>query len=150
MKDLKNEINELSKLSPHDVNEYTAKGNEIENKFNQMPMDEVRQHFRPLIEKKNPKKKDWMTNKDFDIFLRRSFGGETDLPKPKITLGHGAKYALVKLFYLFYDKCQIEYYNQNRNKEPFLNLLKDAFLTKEFDDLDTSNFKKSNSNYEWN
>lgn len=123
---------------------------ENENKFNQMPMDVVRQHFRPLIEKKNPKKKVWMTNEDFDIFLRRSFGGETDLPKPKITLCYGAKYALVKLFYQFYDKCQAEDYNQNRNKDPFLNLLKEAFSTKEFDDLDTSNFKDSNSKYEWN
>ena len=115
-----------------------------------MPMEEVRDHFKPLIEKKNPKKKVWMTNEDFDIFLRRSFGRDENLEKPKINLGHGAKYAIVKLFYQFYEKCQIEDYNQNRNKDPFLNLLKDAFLTNEFDDLDTSNFKGSNSKYEWN
>lgn len=123
--------------------------NQLENKFNQMPMNEVRSHFKPFIEKKNPKKIVWMTNEDFDIFLRRSFGKDESLEKPKINLCHGAKYAIVKLFYQFYEKCQIEDYNQNRNKEPFLNLLNDAFLTKEFEDLDTSNFKASNSKYEW-
>lgn len=124
--------------------------NPIENRFNQMPINEVRSHFLPLIEKKNPKKMVWMTNEDFDIFLRRSFGRDESLEKPKINLGHGAKLALVKLFYQFYEKCQIEDYSQNRNREPFLNLLKDAFLTKEFDDLDKSNFKASNSKYDWN
>ncbi len=124
-------------------------GVNIGNKFNQMPIEEVKSHFLPLIQKKNPKGKIWMSNSDFEIFLKRSFGLQTDLSKPKINLGHGAKMALVKLFYQFYDKCQSGDYNQNRNREPFLNLLKDAFLTKEFDNLDTSNFKAI-SKYPWN
>ncbi|MEB2779994.1 hypothetical protein U3A58_06295 [Algoriphagus sp. C2-6-M1] len=121
----------------------------IKNIFNSMPIEQVREHFRPLTEKENPKKMVWMTSEDFEIFLSRSFGKVEDLEKPKINLGHGAKLALVKLFYQFYEKSQIEYYSQNRSKEPFLNLLKDAFLTKEFNDLDASNFKASNSKYEW-
>lgn len=122
----------------------------IVNKFNSMPIEEVREHFRPLTEKENPKKKVWMTNEDFENFLKRSFGKEENLEKPKINLCHGAKMALVKLFYQFYEKCQIEDYSQNRKKEPFLILLKDAFLTNEFESLDTSNFKSSNSTYDWN
>jgi hypothetical protein len=114
-----------------------------------MPIDQVRDHFKPLIEKKNPKGVIWMSNEDFKIFLRRSFGKDESLNKPKINLGNGAKMALVKLFYQLYEKCQIEDYTQNRNKEPFLNLLKEAFLTDEFNDIEASNFKASNSKYEW-
>jgi hypothetical protein len=122
---------------------------DIENKFNQMPIDQVRYHFKPLIEKENPKGVIWMSASDFDIFIERSFGMQTDLSKPKINLGHGAKYAIVKLFYGFYDKCQVEFLTQNRNKGPFIELLKKAFDTDIFDDMTNDNFKEK-SNYEWN
>jgi hypothetical protein len=152
IKEIKKGVSELSQITDQkQTNNLKHKeSNGLKNKFNLMPFEEVRSHFLPLIKIPNPKKIIWMTNEDFETFLRRSFGGEKDLEKPKINMGHGAKYAIVKLFYEFYNKCQIEDYNQTRNREPFLNLLKDAFLTKEFDDLDTSNFKASNSQYEWN
>lgn len=122
----------------------------IKNNFNQMPIEEVRSHFKPLIEINNPKGVIWMTNEDFDIFIRRSFGKDESLEKPKINLGHGAKMALVKLFYQFYDKCQNEYLTQDRKKDFFLDLLKNAFNTDIFNNLDNSNFKsKKSMKFEW-
>src|SRR5690606_21297005 len=76
----------------------------IENKFNQMPMNEVQDHFKPLTEKKNKKGEIWMTEEHFHNFLKRSFGGKMDLPKPKINIGNRGKFAVVKLFYLYYQK----------------------------------------------
>ena len=122
---------------------------EPKNKFTQMPFEEVRFHFLPLIKQKTPKREIWMTNEDFEFFLRRSLGREEGLIKPKINLGFGAKYAIVELFYGFYEKCQKGEYNQNRNKEPFVELLKNAFDTKIFDNIDNSNFKPKKSKYEW-
>jgi len=124
-------------------------GVNIGNKFNQMKIEDVRNHFLPLIKTKNPKKVIWMTTSDFEIFLKRSFDMQTDLSKPKINLGHGAKYATVKLFYKFYEKCQNEYLTQNRNKDPFVELLKNAFDTSLFNDLTNENFKGDKSKYEW-
>lgn len=146
----KNEVIAIRSYLSGPQNQDSPESEVIKNIFNSMPIEQVRDHFKPLIEKENPKKLIWMTNEDFDIFLRRSFGKDGTLEKPKINLGHGAKLALAKLFYQFYEKCQIEDYNQNRNKEPFLNLLKDAFLTEEFQKFETSNFKASKSKYEWN
>lgn len=123
---------------------------EFENKFNQMPIEEVRSHFKPLIEINNPKGIIWMTKEDFEIFIRKSFGEDESLEKPKINLGHGAKMALIKLFYQFYDKCQNEYLTQDRKKDPFLDLLKNAFNTDIFNNLDKSNFKsKKSMKYIW-
>lgn len=124
---------------------------DIENKFNQMPMEEVRDHFLPLTKLKNRKKEIWMTEEDFKNFLRRSFGMQTNLSKPKINIGYGGKYAIVKLFYQFYGKCQNESLTQDRIKDPFIDLLKNAFDTNDFDDLTNNTFqKRGNKTYDWN
>jgi hypothetical protein len=117
------------------------------NNFNSLPIDKVINHFNPLI-KKEIKGERWMSNEDFEIFIRRSFGMEK-LPKPKIKVGQGTKYALVKLFYQFYEKCLTENISENNKKAPFITLLKEAFDTDSFDDIRSDNFKKRNSKYEW-
>lgn len=123
---------------------------EIKNTFNSMPFEQVKDHFKPLIEKKNPKGKIWMTNEGFDVFLKRSFGKKINLSKPKINIGYGGKYAIVKLFYQFYNHCQNESLNENRSKNPFIELLKNAFDTKDFDDMTNENFKGDKSDFDWN
>lgn len=125
--------------------------NEFENKFNSMPIEEVREHFRPLTEKKNRISggEIWMAKEDFEIFLRRSFGGETNLPKPKINIGSKGKYAVVKLFHSFYEKTLDHPYNGPREKDPVFNLLKDAFKTSIFDNERKDNFKSDKSKYPW-
>lgn len=122
----------------------------IENKFNQMPINEVREHFKQLTERENKSGQIWMKNQDFEIFLNRSFGGIKHLPKPKININNRGKFAVVKLFYLYYQKCLNEDLQENRNKDPFLNLLKDAFDLDDFNDLRGDNFKGNKSKYDWN
>lgn len=124
---------------------------DFENKFNSMPIEEVREHFRPLTEKENKVSggEIWMTKEDFEIFLRRSFGGESNLPKPKINIGNTGKYAIVKLFHSFYEKTLDHPYNGPRGKDPVLNLLKEAFNTSIFENERNDNFKRDKSNYSW-
>lgn len=127
----------------------TGEKNTIENKFNQMPMDEVREHFKQLIEKKNPNKDVWMTKQNFDVFLKRSFGGQTNLPKPNINIGNRGKFAIVKLFHNFYEKTLDHPYNGPREKDKVFNLLKDAFNTSIFEKERKDNFKSDKSKYPW-
>jgi len=118
------------------------------SKFNGMAMEQVRAFFMPLVTKKNKDGKQWMTEEDFEIFMKRTFL-EIDLPKPKINVGHGNKYAVVSLFYKFYDFCDSENFTENNKKEPYLSLLKNAFNTTTFNDVELSNFKVK-SKYSWN
>jgi len=115
--------------------------------INEMPIEHVKNHFKKLVEKKNNGSEHWMTPEDFDVFIRRSFGLKLDLAKPKINIGPAGKYAVVKLFYLFYEECLD--YMPNNKKEPFVNLLKDAFITTRFNDLLIDNFKKNKNKYKW-
>uniref|UniRef100_UPI004047BE28 hypothetical protein n=1 Tax=Algoriphagus sp. TaxID=1872435 RepID=UPI004047BE28 len=117
------------------------------SKFNGMSMEEVRAFFMPLVTKKNKDGKHWMTEENFEIFMKRSFL-KIDLPKPKINVGHGNKYAVVALFYKYYDFCDSESFTENNKKEPYLSLLKNAFNTTTFNDVELSNFKVK-SNYSW-
>lgn len=144
-------INEIEKdLDQNSDPGNTDKDKGTENKFNRMPMNEIRSHFKPLTEKKNPSGEIWMTLENFNIFLKRSFGGETHLLKPKINIGNRGKFAIVKLFYLFYQKSLNENLQENSKKDPFLNLLKDAFDLDDFMDLRGDNFKVDKSKYDWN
>jgi hypothetical protein len=121
----------------------------IKNQFNTMLIEEVRKHFKPLIEIKKPNGEMWMTEGDFEIFMKRSFGGQTELPKPKINIGGTGKYAVVKLFYQFYSKSTDHPHNGNRKKDPFVKLLKDAFVNSDFNDLTNDNFKGDKHKHEW-
>jgi len=117
------------------------------SKFNGMSMEQVRSFFMPLVTKKNKNGKQWMTEENFEIFMKRSFL-QIDLPKPKINVGHGNKYAVVALFYKFYDLCDSENFTESNKKEPYLSLLKNAFNTTTFNDVELSNFKVK-SKYSW-
>ena len=124
---------------------------EIKNTFNSMPIEQVREHFRPLTYKKNKVLggEIWMTEKDFDTFIKRSFEGKK-LEKPNIKLGSRGKGAVVKLFHQFYSKA----FNgdfEMRGKEKYLELLKDSFDTSIFENVIISNFKsdEKKSTYKW-
>lgn len=120
----------------------------LENKFNTMPMVQVRSFFMLLVTKKNKDGIHWMTEEDFEIFLKRSFG-EIELPKPKINIGKAGKCAIKKLFFLFYEECLIESISENNSKDRFIPLLKNAFENNPFDDLTNNSFQKRDSKYEW-
>ncbi|MDN3205642.1 hypothetical protein [Algoriphagus sediminis] len=121
---------------------------ELKNHFNTLPMSMVIEHFRPLKELKNLNGDVWMSEKDFDVFIRRSFSGESNLDKPKIKLGSKGKYAVVKLFHKFYEKSLNADVEQNNRTEKFIELLQDAFQTSNFDKI-SHNFKARKSKYDW-
>lgn len=125
-----------------------AKREEIKNCF-PLQLTQVIEHFQLLIESTNSAGKVWMTMENFELFIRRSFGQELQLPKPEIHLGSDGKYAVVKLFYLFYFNCMEDDIMENRKKDRFVELLSNAFETTKFNDLRNDNFKGDKSRYEW-
>jgi hypothetical protein len=138
----------ISESSPLGDDEQRDEKNTLEIKFIRLDIEKVINHFKPLTTKKI-KNQSWMTDEDFDIFIRRSFFEEKDLSKPKIKIFNGKKYAVVTLFYRFYELCCTENVTENNKKEPFLILLKEAFETTTFDNVILSNFKVK-SKYSWN
>jgi hypothetical protein len=152
VKNIVNRLSEQSFLEPETTAtvERNQSSPEIQliNNFNSMEMKDVIAHFRPLVRKKNNDKSLWMTEEDFNLFLKRSFSQEEGLPKPKIKVGNTGKYAVVSLFYQFYQKCLSEDISKNNKKEPFIRLLKDAFDTTKFNKIIPSNFKIKGK-YNW-
>jgi hypothetical protein len=112
----------------------------IEYPFNRMPIDQVRLFFTPLIETENKNGDNWMEPEDFEIFIRRSFAKEESLSKPDINLGKGTKGAIIELFYQFYRHCVDKNHISRRDKKPFVKLLRDAFNTGIFNNLDDDSF----------
>ena len=108
--------------------------------INRMPIDQIRLFFTPLIETENKNGDNWMEPEDFEIFIRRSFAKEESLSKPDINLGKGTKGAIIELFYQFYCHCVYENHISRRDKKPFVKLLRDAFNTGIFNNLDDDSF----------
>lgn len=117
-------------------------------KFNTMPIEQVRSFFEPLIKTKNRDGQFWMTQENFEIFLRRSFL-EEELPKPQINIGRAGKGAVMKLFFEYYEFCITELISENNSKDRFIPLLKNAFKTELFDDLTNNSFQKRDSKHNW-
>ncbi len=116
--------------------------------INRMPIDQIRLFFTPLIETENNKGDKWMSPESFEIFIRRSFAKEESLSKPDINLGKGTKGAIIELFYQFYCHCIYENHISRRDKKPFVKLLRDAFNTGIFNNLDNDSFN-GKANWDW-
>jgi|UniRef100_UPI004047CC1A hypothetical protein len=122
---------------------------DFNNKFNSVPIELVVDHFKQLVETKNKSGENWMTEEDFEIFIRRSFGLEIDLPKPKIRIGITGKGKIIKLFYLFYSGSYQHGYSQNDQRGPIATLLKNAFDTNSFDKIDENRIENRASDWPW-
>jgi hypothetical protein len=112
-----------------------------------MPLEKVINHFSPLKFEKNKSKVVWMEKDDFDLFIKRSICMQSQLPKPKINLGYGGKYAIIKLFHIFYSNSVKHYYSVDRKKDLYVELLKDAFNIPDFNNLSNDDFKGGKSQY---
>jgi hypothetical protein len=111
----------------------------LENSFNKMSIKEVRAIFMPLVETKNKNGEYWMNKKDFDVFIRRSFTGES-LAKPNINFNETEKGCIIKLFYAFYTESKKKREITSRLKKRYIELLEDAFNTEVFLNLHSANF----------
>lgn len=124
------------------------KDSEVAEKiFNSMPLEEAISHFSPLMVEKNKSGVVWMEKHDFDLFIKRSICMQSHLPKPKINIGYGGKYAIIKLFHNFYSKSLKNYYSVDRKKDLYVELLKDAFDIPVFNNLSNDDFKGGKSEY---
>ena len=118
-----------------------------ENFFNTMPLEMAISHFSPLMVEKNKSGVVWMEKHDFDLFIKRSICKQSHLPKPKINIGYGGKYAIIKLFHNFYSKSLKNDYSVDRKKDLYVELLKDAFDIPVFNNLSNDDFKGGKSEY---
>jgi hypothetical protein len=119
----------------------------LENIFNKMSIKKVRAIFIPLVETKNRKGEYWMNRKDFEIFIRRSFLGES-LAKPNINFNETEKGCIIKLFFVFYTESKKEREITSRLKKPYIELLEQAFNTDAFFNLHKQNFS-SRAKCDW-
>lgn len=147
-------LHELRKPNPEFRNNRIPLSTEelkgLRNRFNGLQMAKVIDFFSVLLVKKNNSGDFWMTEFEFEKFIRRSFAKE-DLDKPKINLGTRGKGAIVKLFHEFYSYCHTENILENRDRSPFIKLLEEAFNSERFLNMRPDNFKsdKTKSTYDW-
>ena len=128
--------------------ESDCKDSDVAEKFfNTMPLEMAISHFSPLMVEKNKSGVVWMEKHDFDLFIKRSICKQSHLPKPKINIGYGGKYAIIKLFHNFYSKSLKNYYSVDRKKDLYVELLKDAFDIPVFNNLSNDDFKGGKSEY---
>lgn len=120
---------------------------ELKNQFNSMDLKDVESFFSEL---KSPFKNNApiLTEDQFRIFIKRSFCGDIVLDRPNINLPHGAPMATVKLFHGYYQRCRRESWDQ-KSKNDYLNLLKDAFNTKAFSEVRVERFDQGVSKHPW-
>lgn len=120
---------------------------ELKNQFNSMDMKDVESFFSEL---KSPFKNNdpILTEDQFRKFIKRSFCGDNALDRPNINLPHGAPMATVKLFHGYYQLCRRELWDQ-KSKNEYLNLLKDAFNTGAFSRVKEKRFDQGVSKHPW-
>lgn len=133
------EIIDSESVDTRNIIQKVGTSNKLVNKFNAMSIAEVESIFKPLVFQKNKAKQYWMTQKDFDIFLRRSFGME-NFEKPKINFGKTEKGCVIKLFHIFYQKSVSKSEITCSLKGPYVALLENAFATNDFYNLNHNNF----------
>jgi hypothetical protein len=113
-----------------------------------MKVQEVVDFFSVLKKPFKGKGKPFLTEEQFNDFIKRSFCGEVNTPKPKIFLPQRSKLAVEKLFFIYYDRCRSEV-SYSKSKLEYLDLLKTAFDTLAFSNSDEKNFRINKSTYDW-
>lgn len=113
-----------------------------------MEVQEVVDFFSVLKKPFKGKGKPFLTEEQFNDFIKRSFCGEVNTPKPKIFLPQRSKLAVEKLFFIYYDRCRSEV-SYSKSKLEYLDLLKTAFDTLAFSNSDEKNFRINKSTYDW-
>jgi hypothetical protein len=118
--------------------------NNSKTKFNGMGLEEVRKHFRQLIEKKSKKdNKPLLTEKQFEQFITSAFLFPNIAPNEKIKMNfaHGEIGFIRELFYNFFIKSKIEYELTQHQKDKYIRLLTDYFEGFDYNTI-KANFNK--------
>lgn len=107
----------------------------INNKFNGMPLAMVREHFKTLLSK-SKNGQPHLSNEKFNIFFDTIFikGKTLEGSKIEMNLGRGERKIITSIFYQFYSKSinSMTIEGNTQTKDKYVKLLTDNFLNFEY------------------
>jgi len=122
------------------IEKLISKYKDAENKFcKNMPMDFPIEHFARLTTNNsggddNP----YLTDDQFEAFIRRAFLKEKGIEKQTLNVGRGEKGHIVGAFYQFYQQSA-NHDSSHYKKAPYIRVLRDNFTNWTFDQI--TNFR---------
>lgn len=103
------------------------KSNEVNNQFNSMPIERVKNHFMQLVLAKNKINQPFLSKENLEIFIQKCLVEDKKLEtKLKLNFYHGEKGFIINVFHKFYTDSQVEYENSN-SVDKYVQLLADNF-----------------------
>ena len=122
------------------------------NKFNDMPIKEVREYFGKLYLKKSNNGLAFLEQDKIEVFIKKAFLKEENIEKITINYFKGEKLFVWKLFYEYYIICTdvvsgVESGKHCRDK--YIKLLTDNFTNFIFDDVKRNFYKSSEIKERW-
>lgn len=133
-----NAVKNLDKVSTTNVNNVDFKSLlEMGNTFcRSMPMDIPIEHFKVLTIKKSKNGKPFLTQDEFEVFIKKAFLGIEGLEKQKFNQApKGEKFKIQYLFRQFYENYCYEYFDTGQNQDIFIRLLTDNFKGWDFENV---------------
>lgn len=106
-----------------------------------MPIQVAVDHFQIFTIKNSKNGKPFLTDKEFDIFIKKAFCGMTDLPKQSFNkTAKGEKFIIQHRFREFYDNY-CDYFGTGQVTDVFIKLLTDNFSGWDYNNV-KNNFNK--------
>jgi hypothetical protein len=132
IKDWTNEISDKTSKTK-------AKDNNLEEKTKSnifsayMPLSIPEEHFKKFTTNKSKNGEPFLTNEQFDNFIKRAFLGIEDIPKQKFNqAANGEKFMVQYVFREFYEDYSFEYFGTGQVQDKFIKLLTENFNGWEF------------------
>lgn len=115
------------------------------NVFNQsMPIEIAVNHFKIFTEKNSKNGKPFLTEKQFDIFIKKAFCGIPNLKKQKFNMVPKGENSLIKYRFREFYESYYQYFGTGQVVDKFIELLTDNFVGWDFKNV-KSNFNKKPS-----
>ncbi|AXO80050.1 hypothetical protein DZC78_06485 [Olleya aquimaris] len=115
------------------------------NVFNQsMPIEIAVNHFKIFTEKNSKNGKPFLTEKQFDIFIKKAFCGIPNLKKQKFNMAPKGENSLIKYRFREFYESYYQYFGTGQVVDKFIELLTDNFVGWDFKNV-KSNFNKKPS-----
>lgn len=148
-----NEITPLIKSLPPTPEASTEEPQqqELENKFNGMPLNKVIEFFKPLTTELSKNGKPYLTQNQFQAFINRAFCGDLSEEKQTFNVApKGDKGFLCKRFVLFYNEStnSKNWYDTNPTQAKYISLISDNFKNWTFEDV-KSHFRLDVTQRRW-
>ncbi len=124
---------------------------EVESYVNSLiPIDVTIKHFE-VLKCKNERNngKQWLTEDDFNKFIKKAFKGGKGLEKLTLNVGKGEKGLIVDRFHSYYTQAVKNYNENGRNSNLYIRYLTDNFTNYTFEEVCTNFRAKNDSNNGW-